>query len=127
MNITLREGLPFVTALLRYGGCSVALENVLLDMGSAGSIFAADALSDIGVRYEPDDPVFRIRGVGGSEFVFVKQVESLAVGPLHATACTIEVGAMDYGLPLDGILGTDFLISVGAMIDMAHMELRPAT
>ncbi len=33
---------------------------------------------------------------------------------------------MDYGVELDGILGMDFLASVGAVIDLARMEVRAA-
>jgi len=31
---------------------------------------------------------------------------------------------MDYGFPIDGILGMDFLTSVGAIIDLDMMEIR---
>jgi hypothetical protein len=68
--------------------------------------------------------VHRIHGVGGVEFVFAKRVEAVQVGELHANDFEIEVGAMDYGFPIDGILGTDFLIRVGAVIDLHRLEIR---
>jgi hypothetical protein len=36
----------------------------------------------------------------------------------------IEVGAMDYGFPADGILGLDFLLRAGALIDLRQLEVR---
>jgi hypothetical protein len=36
----------------------------------------------------------------------------------------VEVGAMDYGLDLDGILGTDFLVATRAVVDLAAVEIR---
>jgi hypothetical protein len=33
---------------------------------------------------------------------------------------------MEYGVELDGILGMDYLASVGAVIDLGQMELRAA-
>ena len=38
----------------------------------------------------------------------------------------IEVGAMDYGFAIDGIIGTDFLLQVGAVIDLSRLEIHRA-
>ena len=81
----------------------------------------------IGLTYEPDDKVHRIRGVGGTEFVFAKRVDRLGVGELQVNDFQIEIGAMDYGFDIDGIIGMDFLIQVGAIIDLAKLEMRPAS
>lgn len=43
------------------------------------------------------------------------------------TDFTIEVGVMDYGLAINGILGMDFLIETGAIIDLARMEITVAS
>lgn len=36
----------------------------------------------------------------------------------------IEVGAMEYGFPAEGILGLDYLLQIGALIDLQRLELR---
>ena len=72
MIIELRRGLPYVTAAIEYRGQQAKIENVLLGTGSAGCIIAADSLLAIGPHYEPLDLVQRIRGAGGTEFVFAK-------------------------------------------------------
>ena len=71
--------------------------------------------------------VHRIRGVGGTEFVFTKRVDRLSVGDLQVNDFQIEVGAMDYGFDIDGIIGMDFLTQVGAIIDLAKLEVYPAS
>lgn len=124
MNLRLRDGLPFVTAVISYQGRQIQLENVLLDTGSAGTVFAVDRVLTIGLQIEPNDEIHRIRGVGGSEFVFQKIVDKLRAGPLEVQSFPIQVGAMDYGIPVDGILGVDFLHKAGAIIDLAALQLR---
>ena len=124
MNIRLRDGLPLVDVVLQYGSQQVALGDVLLDTGSASSVFSTDRLLAIGVKYEAEDTVHRIRGVGGSEFVFSKRLDRLSLDDLALDNCLIEIGAMDYGIEIDGILGMDFLASVGAVIDLGQMEIR---
>jgi hypothetical protein len=123
MNITILYGLPFITASIRYNGRVLNLENVLLDTGSASSIFHVDRLMAIDLVMEPNDLIRRIRGVGGTEFVFSKKVDALAVGDLHVERFEIEVGAMDYGFNLDGIIGLDFLRSIGAKIDLGELTI----
>lgn len=128
MTIRLRDGLPYVTASLLYDGRGISMENVVLDTGSTGTVFAADKVFSLGLRYEVQDGVHPVRGVGGGvEFVFTKRVESLSVGELRADGFEIEVGAMDFGFEIDGILGMDFLIRVGAIVDLARLEMRSST
>ena len=110
MNIQVRDGLPYVMVTLLHDGQQLNLANVLLDTGSAGTLFAADQVLAVGLQYETDDPVQRIRGVGGAEFVFVKRIDRLSVGELPVSDFAIEVGAMDYSFAIDGIIGTDFLL-----------------
>jgi predicted aspartyl protease len=126
MKIRLQNGLPYTDALLTYQGQHLSLENVLLDTGSAGVIFSTDRLLTIGLQYAPEDMAHRIRGVGGAEFVFTKRIDRLTVGELQVDNFEIEVGAMDYGFEIEGILGMDFLIQVGAVIDLAKLEVYSA-
>ncbi len=124
MRIRLENGLPYVTISLSHRGQQLELENVLLDTGSAGTIFSADKVLALGLRYETDDTVHRIRGVGGAEFVFSKQVDHVFLGHLTLSGFEIEIGAMDYGFEFDGILGTDFLLQVRAVIDLDQLQIH---
>lgn len=123
MKLRVEGGLLFVSAEVVIGGMAHRFDQVLIDTGSAGTLFAADRLLDLGVVAEPQDRLLRIRGVGGSEFVFAKQIERVSVGELTVTNFEIEIGAMDYGFPVDGILGLDFLLATRAVIDLAGMEI----
>ena len=44
--------------------------------------------------------------------------------PSGWTAIEIEVGAMDCGFEIQGILQMDFLVRAGADVDLAHLEMR---
>ncbi len=124
VRIELRSGLPFVPVRLRHGEHELELHDVLLDTGSAGTLFATDSVSRIGLVYEPEDMLHRIHGIGGSEFVFTKRVNRVTVGELQVLDFMVEIGAMDYEFKLDGIIGTDFLLAVGAVIDLRTLEIR---
>ena len=65
MKLRIEHGLLFVQVSVVYRGHMLRLQNVLLDAGSAGTLFSVDRLVDIGLGYEPQDRVHRIRGVVG--------------------------------------------------------------
>lgn len=127
MKIRVREGLPFVTVTLVYRGKKLDIKEVLIDTGSAGSVFSADKVASIGLIAEPYDPIRQIRGVGGFEFVFGRRIDSLVMGDLEVKDFEVEIGIMDYGFEIEGIIGMDFLIQGGVIIDIAQLEVKKGT
>lgn len=126
MKVSLRGGLPFIQVEIHYQGQIARVENTLLDTGSMGSVFSADRLIAIGLSFSLEDNIRRICGVGGSEFVFTKRIEKLVLGDFEIPNVDIEVGAMDYGFEINGIIGMDILTNIGAIIDLSKQEIRIA-
>ncbi len=123
MNIRIEDGLPYTAVSLAYRGSQQTFHRVLIDTGSGGTVFSTDRLLTLGLRYEMDDVIHRIRGIGGAEFVFSKNIDRISIGELELEDFEIEVGVMDYGIELDGIVGMDFLLQVGAVIDLARQQI----
>ena len=124
MRLVLRDDIPFVSIQIGYQGKKITIPNVLLDTGSATSILAADQVVTLDIRPAPDDILYAIRGVGGSEVVFARVVDFIQVDDRRLADFEIEVGGMDYGFPINGILGMDFLTASSAVIDLEKLELR---
>ncbi|HEX4953691.1 MAG TPA: retropepsin-like aspartic protease [Thermoanaerobaculia bacterium] len=123
MRLRLLGGLAYVAGEVVHGGRVLRVENLLVDTGSAGTVFSADLLLELGIAPEPSDRLLRVRGVGGTEFVFTKVLSALTVGDLAVMRFRVQVGALDYGFPLDGILGLDFLRATKAKLDFDALEL----
>lgn len=123
MQLRLRDNLPFCSVSVVYRGKAMTLDEVLIDTGSARTIFAADLVSLIDITPEPDDVLETIRGVGGIEIVYTRQVDSIQVDDCTVSPFAIEVGAMDYGFAVAGILGMDFLVQSRAILDLAKLSL----
>jgi predicted aspartyl protease len=118
MQLVLREGLPFVTLTIAHRGASVDVPNVLVDTGAASTVVNADVAAAVGIVAEHTDRLRKLRGVGGHEFVFVRQLDRLSLGLHGVSDFDIEIGEMDYGFDIDGILGMDFLTTACAIIDL---------
>ncbi len=123
MRFTLRDNLPFVTVTLAYRGVSVMVPHVLIDTGSARTIFSFDIVSGIQITPTPEDILYAIRGVGGMETVFSRMVDYIQVGEHQLPQFEIEVGGMDYGFDIQGILGMDFLRQARAVLNMADLSM----
>jgi len=124
MIFTVKNGLPFVSVDVIANNQCITIDNVLLDTGSAGTIFSADVLADIGLVLEPNDTLRQIYGVGGSEFVFEKCVNQIILGELTVSNFIIELGALDYGFNLNGIIGSNFLHQTGAHINFSTLSIN---
>ncbi|SFE51021.1 retropepsin-like aspartic protease [Alteribacillus iranensis] len=125
--IAIRElhGLPFIEASVTFRGNTIDLPLILIDTGSAGTILNVNRLEEIGVAPEPDDKVEVIYGVGGHEFVYTKPMDVITLGNgIRIDDYMIELGTMDYGMDIDGIIGYDFLKELGAIVDLDHLKLR---
>jgi predicted aspartyl protease len=124
MRLTLRDELPFVTIKIAYRGAEVEVPDVLVDTGSASTMLSADVIAPLGIVPDPQDTLRMIRGVGGTEVVFTRRVDLLQVGERSVSQFEVEVGGMDYGFTMNGILGMDFLVSTGAIINLRNLEIQ---
>ncbi|MBD8840933.1 retropepsin-like domain-containing protein [Paenibacillus sp. CFBP 13594] len=126
MKISEIYGLSFISIKLVFRGEVLQLEKVLLDTGSASTLLNADAVREVGMVPEEDDLVDIIRGVGGIEYVYTKSLDSITVDGTTINDFQVEIGNMDYGLEIDGILGFNFMKQTGVIINANLMELSIA-
>lgn len=124
MKLTEIYGLPFVNITVVFRGRELKLEKVLLDTGSASTLLNGDIVREIGMVPEGNDIVDMIRGVGGVEYVYTKYLDSIIVDEAILNDFQVEIGNMDYGIEMDGILGFNFLKQAGSVVDAGKMQLK---
>lgn len=124
MQLVLKDDLPFITIKVVYRGMEIEIPNILVDTGSASTLLSADLVAKIGLVPEPGDTLYTIRGVGGTEVVFTRQVDYLQIDQQRLLQFQIEVGGMDYGFEINGILGMDGLRQAGTIINLRDLRLE---
>lgn len=124
MQLELEDSLAFVTITVAYQGAHLTVTRVLVDTGSERTVLAGDAVAAIAIAPQPFDVVHTISGVGGVETVFERQVDYFQVSSRKLTAFPIQVGGMDYGFEMNGILGMDFLTQTGAIINLRELRIE---
>ncbi len=124
MQLIFRHELVYVTATLTFHGATIEIPNVLVDTGAASTVINADLAADAGIYLAPSNHLRRLRGVGGHEHVFMRQVDRFAVGDHGLDGFEIEIGEMDYGFEFGGIIGMDFLRAARAIIDVGNLTIE---
>ena len=123
IELRIEEGMLLATLQLTHKNKTIKLKRALIDTGSTGTIVSADQAATIGIVPEENDSIYRISGVGGTEFVYAKIVDEIMIGSMKAANFEIEFGAMEYGVELDAIIGLDCLLHIGAVIDLEKLIL----
>jgi len=122
-QIKIIGGLPFVAVKLTANNQTIEVEQVLIDTGSAESVFQTDVLARIGIVPTLTDSIVFMRGIGGQEAVLRKEIQAIALDTMIVRPFQVQMGSLEYGMKIDGIIGTDFLLKTGAMIDFANLTI----
>jgi predicted aspartyl protease len=125
MNIEYRDGLLFTSIEISYKGNSKIINDVVIDTGAAGSIISPDIVDDIGIYAELDDRIMEYYGVGGSvHHAFIKNIQEIKIGNESIDNIEIDFGLIDNNGEINGLIGLDILIKIGAVIDLKHLIIK---
>ncbi|MDQ2088124.1 aspartyl protease family protein [Herbivorax sp. ANBcel31] len=123
MKIEYRQGLIFTEMKLRFKGKSKIIENVVIDTGAAETIISPDVVDEIGIFAEINDTVNSFYGVGGSlHNFFSKNVDSIEMEELELKDLKLDFGIIDPRGEINGLIGLDILIKIGAIIDLKNLN-----
>jgi len=126
MKIEMREGLPLVSVLLSYNGKTMQLNDVLLDTGCSTTIFDSDEVEAIDLIIDrANGRPRRMYGVGGeSELCYEQIVSDLIINHDLFAAFQLQLGITKETYGFNSILGIDFMIESGAIIDLKEMIVK---
>ena len=125
MNIEYRNGLIFTTIEIMFRGKSILIDNIVVDTGACETIISPDVVEDIGIIVELNDKVNSFYGVGGSlHNFFSKVVDEIKFGNRSINTTKVDFGVIDPEGAINGLLGLDFLMELGALIDLKNLEMK---
>lgn len=125
MELEYRDGLLFTSIEIVYKGKSKVIDNVVVDTGAAGSIISPDSVDEIGIYAELNDKIMEYYGVGGSTHIaFVKNIDRIKIGTEIINNMEIDFGLVDQSGDINGLIGLDILIDVGAIINLDKLIIE---
>jgi hypothetical protein len=116
----MEDGLPIVSVSLGYKGRILILNNVLLDTGCSNTIFDTDEVEEVGLIIDrKNGRPTRMYGVSGeSELCFEQTVRDLEIDHFLLDSFQLQLGITKETYGFNGILGNDFMIRSGLVIDL---------
>jgi hypothetical protein len=126
MKLQMIDGLPIVTLTMTYGKKTIELNNVLLDTGCAATIFDTNILEsiDINIDYK-NGKARRMYGVGGeAELCFEQKIKNLNIDGHFLDSFQLQLGSVREEYNFEGILGNDFMIKMGMVIDFNDLTIH---
>lgn len=128
MKIEMQDGLPVVSISLIYRGRKMCLDEILLDTGCATTIFDVDEVERIGLIIDrANGRPKRMYGVGGeSELCYEQMVSDLSIDNYILDSFQLQLGITKETYGFNGILGVDFMLKSGLIIDFQEMMAERA-
>ena len=119
MKILMQDGLPIVSVSLAYKGNLIRLDDVLLDTGCSNTIFDTDEVEEVGLIIDrKNGRPRRMHGVGGeSELCYEQTITNLEIDEFLLDFFQIQLGITKETYGFNGILGADFMVKSGLIID----------
>jgi len=125
MRVEFKDGLIYTSIKVSFKGTSKNIDNIVIDTGAAESIISTDTVEDIGIIAESNDVINSFYGVGGSlHHFFSKKIDDLILGNFNFGEIKMDFGVIDPIGRINGLLGLDLLMKMGAIIDLKEMSLK---
>jgi hypothetical protein len=86
-------------------------------------MISTDYAAQVGITPDPQDILYVVHGIGGTEVVFSRHVDHLRIGARAVKKFEIEVGKIDTTFDINGILGLDLLLQTSAILNLGTLQI----
>lgn len=125
MKLEYRDGLIYASIEIKYRNKSTKIDKIVVDTGAAETMISPDIVENIGIFAEKDDRIISYYGVGGSiHNAFEKTVDLIKFNDYQTNNISIDFGVIDPKGEINGLIGLDLLIKMGAIINLKTMEIE---
>lgn len=119
-----KKGLLYTSIELKYQQKSIIIEDVIIDTGASHTIIATEYLEEMDIPFLDDDELVKAPGYGGTVCYSVrKRLDEVRCGNLIINDIKLDFGVIDPEDRINGLIGLDFLIGVGSIIDLVDLKI----
>lgn len=87
------------------------------------TIINPDSVYELGIKAEADDEFITMYGVGGENYSYRKNINSVNIGRNCLEDVNIDFGLIDEEGHINGLLGLDVLLKLGVTINLKELKL----
>lgn len=124
MKMHLKDGLLYSSISLCIEGNAIMIDNVIIDTGAFHTIISADYLEQMNVGFSDNDEIVKASGYGGTVSYSVrKSIDYIKCGDIKVDNIKLDFGEIDPNERVNGLIGLDFLIKAGTVIDLVELVM----
>ncbi|MBS4535118.1 retropepsin-like domain-containing protein [Clostridium sp. D2Q-14] len=125
IKLEIKNGLLYTSIQLFHEGKKVHVKDVIVDTGAYHTIIIPDFLEEMDVELRDEDQIVKATGYGGKECYSVrKRIDKIECKELYLENMKIDFGEIDPNERVNGLLGLDFLINAGIIIDLDSLTMH---
>lgn len=119
-----KNGLLYTSIEFKFKEKSVFIEDVIIDTGASHTIIATEYLEEIDAPLLDADELVKTTGYGGVVYYSIrKKLDEIKCGNLVLKDIKLDFGVIDPKNRVNGLIGLDFLIGVGTVIDPVDLTM----
>lgn len=123
MKITTHNGVILCSLKLNHQGREPIIDNMVLDTGASETLIYRHALHELDIHIEKGDEFVFMRGIGGREASFRKQIGSIEFAGFTAVGFKVDFTDADER-DINGLIGLDLLTAGRFIIDLDAMVIH---
>lgn len=121
-KLNLKEGLLYTSISIVHDGKKVIVDDVIVDTGAFHTVIAPEFLDELDVGFSEDDRLVKASGYGGTVCYSVrKSIDKIQCGDIVLENTRLDFGDIDPSERVNGLLGLDFLMNAGVVIDLVDL------
>lgn len=119
-----KKGLLYTSIELKYQEKSIFIKDVIIDTGASHTIIATEYLEEMDMPFLDDDELVKATGYGGTVCYSIrKRLDEIKCGDLTINNFKLDFGVIDPTDRINGLIGLDFLMGVGLIIDLVDLKI----
>lgn len=123
-ELQFKKGLLYTSIELKYQEKSIIIKDVIVDTGASHTIIATEFLEKMEIPFMDNDELVKATGYGGTVCYSIrKKIDKISCGSLTINDFKLDFGVVDPTYRVNGLIGLDFLIGVGSIIDLVDLKI----
>lgn len=75
------------------------------------------------MNFDGTEEIRKMTGIGGDEYVLEKRIDAIEIDGVLSGSWPIQMGDIQYGYGIRGIIGSDLLLHFGILLDYDQQTL----
>lgn len=124
-RLKIKDGLLYTSLKLSLQGKAIVINDVIIDTGSFHTILSTNYIDQMEMELTDEDELVKASGYGGAvSYSIRKKIDRIECEDIVLENVKVDFGEIDPNDRINGLLGLDFLMNAGIIIDLVDLTMH---